>query len=50
MNSKKELDITVNKILSTSITCEEKMNPSWASDVLLNYMSSYDFITYDIDD
>jgi hypothetical protein len=40
----------VTKVLSSSIECFGKVRPSWASDTLLNYMSAYDFATYDIDD
>lgn len=48
--SKKEDKYEINKLLSTSITCNENVYPLWISDILLNYMSAYDFVTYDIED
>lgn len=42
--------LDIHKTMSTSISFSPTISPQWVSDTQLNYMSQYDFITYDLDE
>lgn len=41
--------LKTEKLLSTSITYGPHCEPQWVSDSQLNYLSQYDFMSYDLD-
>lgn len=50
MEKIKEKEVETKKVLSTSVRCQTGCLPQWTSESQLNYMSQYDFVTYDLED
>lgn len=42
--------IEMQKLISTSMTFTPTNSPQWVSDAQINYMSQFDFVTYDLDE